>query len=194
MHDNDQFCDQELFGLIKTGDQRAFTALYRRHWQSMFNAAYKRLQCKALSQDMVQNIFIDLWERRGLVEVSNVQAYLHTAIRFQVFKQTAREGRNAHLLAAFEANLAAIGSADEVVLEEEVHRLLALWIEALPEKRREIFLLHCFEGRSTAEIADQLDISRKTVQNQLNNATTELRSKFDKILCIDLIVFSIFFQ
>lgn len=194
MRDDDHFYDLELYSLAKSGDENAFTMLYRRHWQSLFNGAYKRLQCKDQSQDIVQNIFIDFWERRNSVDVGNVQAYLHTAVRFQVFKYTARQPQNAQLLNSFEASLAAAGHADDAVLEEEIRTLLSLWIEALPFKRREIFLQHYFEGLSTSEIAARLNIAQKTVQNQLNTATIELRTKFDKILCLDLIAFAIFFQ
>ncbi len=194
MRNDDHLYDLELYSLAKSGDENAFTMLYRRHWQSLFNGAYKRLQCKDQSQDIVQNIFIDFWERRNSVDVGNVQAYLHTAVRFQVFKYTARQPQNAQLLNSFEASLAAAGHADDAVLEEEIRTLLSLWIEALPFKRREIFLHHYFEGLSTSEIATRLNIARKTVQNQLNTATIELRTKFDKILCLDLIAFAIFFQ
>lgn len=194
MRDDDHLYDLELYSLAKSGDESAFTMLYRRHWQSLFNGAYKRLQCKDQSQDIVQNIFIDFWERRNSLNVCNVQAYLHTAVRFQVFKFTARQPQNAQLLHNFEASLAATGHADDGVLEEEVQTLLSLWIEALPGKRREIFLQHYFEGLSTSQIAERLNITQKTVQNQLNTATIELRTKFDKILCLDLIALSIFFQ
>lgn len=194
MRDDDHLYDLELYSLAKSGDENAFTKLYRRHWQSLFNGAYKRLQCKDQSQDIVQNIFIDFWERRNSLDVGNVQAYLHTAVRFQVFKYTARQPQNARLLHSFEASLAAAGHADDAILEEEILTLLSLWINALPLKGREIFLQHYFEGLSTSEIAARLDIAQKTVQNQLNTATAELRMKFDKILCIDLVAFAIFFQ
>jgi RNA polymerase sigma-70 factor (family 1) len=186
--------DIELYGLVKSGDEHAFTMLYRRHWKGLFNSAHKRLQCRDRSQDIVQNVFIDLWERRSALEIANLQAFLYTAVRFQVFKFTSRQTEHTQLLQSFEHTLEAMGRADDTVLEGEISNLLALWIEALPEKRREIFLLHCFEGRSTADIAQQLDISQKTVQNQINTATSELRGKFDKILCSGLTAYSIFFQ
>lgn len=194
MREHSQICDGELFGLVKSGDETAFSALYRRHWQRMYNSAYKRLQCKDQSQDIVQNIFVDLWERKESVEIENLEAYLHTAVRFQVFKLTSRQPQQSAFLQTFEATLAGTFRADDAVLENEVRSLLTLWIEALPGKRREIFLLHCFHGLPTADIADRLGISQKTVQNQLNTAHTELRLRFDKILCIDLVAFSILFQ
>lgn len=193
MSNQGELSDIELYELVKSGDDNAFTMLYRRHWKSMFNSAYKRLLCRDQSQDIVQNIFINLWERRSSLEITNLQAYLHTAVRFQVFRFTSRQAEHSQLLQSFESTLAAIGRADDNLLEDEVLALVSLWIKALPEKRRQIFLLHCFDGRSTAEIANELNISQKTVQNQINTASVELRSNFDKILCPGLVSFSIFF-
>lgn len=194
MHLYRTFCDKELIDLLKVGDESAFTELYRRHWQSMFNGAYKRLQDTEQSQDIVQNIFTDLWERRGEVEIDNLPAYLHTAVRFQVIKQTTRQPQNSGFLNAFETTLTSSGQTDDALLENEVLDLLKLWIAALPEKRRAIFLLYYFEDRSTSDIALHLEISQKTVQNQLNTATTTLRSRLEKILFFDLLAFSIFFD
>ena len=92
-----KFCDADLVVFLIEGDEKAFTELYRRHWQNMFNSAYKRLHNTAQSQDIVQNIFADLWERKGDVYIENIQAYLHTAVRFQVFKQSSRQPENSSL-------------------------------------------------------------------------------------------------
>lgn len=189
-----KFCDADLVLFLIEGDEKAFTEMYRRHWQSMFNSAYKRLQNTAQSQDIVQNIFADLWERKGDVYIENLQAYLHTAVRFQVFKQSTRQPENSSLFETFEATIAASCQTDDALLENEALHLLKLWIAALPEKRREIFLLHYFENHPTNEIATLLDISQKTVQNQLNTATSAIRSRLERILFLDIIAFSIFFN
>lgn len=189
-----KFCDEELVALLMEGDEPAFTELYRRHWQNLFNTAYKRLQNLEQSQDIVQNIFADLWERKGQVAIENIQAYLHTAVRFQVFKQTGRQPQNSGFLQGFEEQLTASCQTDEALLENEVLDLLKFWIAALPTKRREIFLLHYFEDRPTYEIATQLDISQKTVQNQLNTAAQTLRSQLKKILFFQFMALTSFFE
>jgi RNA polymerase sigma factor (sigma-70 family) len=181
------FNDNELFNLIQTGDQAAFGALYRRYWQSMFNNAYKRLKNKDLSQDVVQNIFADIWERKEVVCIENVPAYLHTAVRFQVIRAAVKSPDEVAISDLFEINIASSGRTDDALLGDEIKELLRLWIDALPEKRREIFILHYFRGKSTDEIAESLQISQKTVQNQLHTATTAIKSYFDKILMLEVI-------
>ena len=86
--------DNELVHLLLHDDKNAFDELYRRYWPILYNAAFKRLKSNVLSKDITQEVFIDLWLRRGKVEIENVQAYLLTAVRFQVLKMISREKNN----------------------------------------------------------------------------------------------------
>ncbi len=166
-----------LFNLLKQGDQSAFEEIYRRYWVELYNAAYKRLPEKEKCQDIIQNVFMSLWARRAEVVLENPAAYLHTAVRFQVLKQLARNPKRNFLTETFQEELISPLATDGELLEKEAKNLIAYFIEALPEKRRNIFLMHYFEGLSTAKIAIQLHISQKTVQNQLTTASHALRLK-----------------
>lgn len=179
--------DKALTSLLREGDETAFTELYRRYWQSMFNAAYKRLQDEAQAQDIVQNIFTDLWARKEKREIDNPAAFLHTAVRFQVIKLATRQPDQSYFLQNIEKTLASSGRADDALLEDEAQDLLKHWIAALPEKRREIFLLRYFNDCSTSDIAAQLEISQKTVQNQLNTASTALRTRLREVLSLNFL-------
>ncbi|PWJ55623.1 RNA polymerase sigma-70 factor (ECF subfamily) [Dyadobacter jejuensis] len=176
--------NEKLIQLLAVGDGSAFSELYRRNWKSMFDSAYKRLSDRDLCQDIVQNIFVDLWERKGQVEIGDVEAYLHTAVRFQVLKQITRKPEKSYFLDQLPQTLISTRHADDAVIYNELNGLLQAWIKALPPKRREIFLMHYFEGRNTSEIASSLDISQKTVQNQLHTATQGLKGHLTNILHI----------
>lgn len=186
--------DIELVLLLKNEDECAFTALYKRYWQRMFNSAYKRLQDKELSQDIIQNIFSDLWERRKQLQIDNLPAYLHTAVRFQVFKQTSNRTVRSEFLDAFEETVVCPTQTDDQLLENETLDLFKSWVRALPEKRRKIFLLHYFEDKPTSEIADRLEISQKTVQNQLNTAAQLLRARLSEVLLFGQMTVLIYFK
>ena len=164
-----------LFDLLKQGDEVAFGKIYTLYWIELYNAAYKRLPEKEKCQDIIQNIFTDLWNRKAELDLANPVAYLHTAVRFQVLKHIARSPKNSFFGESFENNLISPLQADGILLEKEVAELITLFIKALPEKRRKIFVMHYFEGLSTAKIAFELNISQKTVQNQLTVATQALR-------------------
>ncbi len=169
--------EQLLFDLLSQGDNTAFEQVYNHYWPELYNAAYKRFPEKEKCQDIIQNVFADLWNRRGEVSLINPKAYLHTAVRFQVLKQLARAPKNTFFSQKFEEQLISPLTTDSGVLEKERGVLIERFIVALPKKRREIFLLHYHEGLTTAKIAVKLNVSRKTVQNQLTTASHALRLK-----------------
>src|SRR5690606_9134766 len=158
------------------GDQLAFTAIYRKHWAKLYNSTYKRLPDHDQCCDVLQNIFSDLWTRREELKIQNLYAYLHGAVRFQVYKVVHREQRHTPFFDAFE-NLLSCPACDEEILEKELTDLLNAWMLTLPEKRRQIFKMRYELNLTTNEIASRLNISQKTVQNQLNTASNDLRTK-----------------
>lgn len=164
-----------LFDLLKQGDEGAFGKIYKLYWTDLYNSAYKRLPEKERCQDIIQNVFTDLWNRRTELDLVNPAAFLHTAVRFQVLKHIARTPKGNVFTQSIETELISPLRTDGALLEREVKVLIELFIKALPEKRRKIFLLHYFEGLSTAKISTQLNISQKTVQNQLTTATHALK-------------------
>ena len=180
--------DESLLLLIKEHNHEAFTEIYRKYWQSLYSSAYKRLQNEELGKDIVQNVFMDLWTRKDQVEIKNLAAYLHTAVRFQVYKQSVKNLRSSELVIELEEVLTSPFRTDGTLIENEMMRLVDLWINALPEKRRNIFLMHYYEELSTGEISKMLGISQKTVQNQLITASTYVRERFAQALFIYLLV------
>lgn len=166
--------DRELFLLIQQSDRAAFEELYNRYWLLLFNKAYKRLHDKEACRDIVQDIFCDLWNKRTTRQIENVSAYLSAAVKNKVYTLLADGKAGKHFVEPFE-NLVSTSSADSNFNQKEFSHLLYLWMQSLPEKRREIFRLKYYEGASTRVISEQLNISQKTVQNQLLLAFQDLR-------------------
>lgn len=180
MSDFGTYQDSELVHLLLQDDKDAFDELYRRYLPILFNAAFKRLKSKDLSKDITQEVFIDLWIRRGKVQIENLQAYLLTAVRFQVLKLISREKHNSSFIEPFENMAVSSLNADGEILDKELFDLFESWLNTLPVKRKAIFVLHYIEKLSTKDIAERLDISQKTVQNQLGNAVQGLRSSLNQ--------------
>jgi RNA polymerase sigma factor (sigma-70 family) len=176
--------DKELCELLMNGDEHAYTVIYQRYWNSLFSSACKRLKDKDLAKDLIQVVLTDLWRRRKEVVIHDLSSYLHTAVRFQVFKYISRKPHSSPFLDEFELMLASPMQADDTLLERETASLLRLWISALPSKRRTIFLLYAEEELSTRQIAEKLGITQKTVQNQLHTAITHLRLRLIKGLAV----------
>ncbi|MDQ7949106.1 MAG: sigma-70 family RNA polymerase sigma factor [Pedobacter sp.] len=179
--------DDELLHLLKEDNRDAFALIYQKYWSPLYNAAYKRLHDREQSQDVIQNLFTDLWLRREELDIKNLSAYLHTAVRFQVYKQAAKKPQHSILFTALEEILQSPFRSDSNLINEELGKIVELWIMALPEKRRKIFLMHYYEDLSTHEIAKQLNISQKTVQNQLNTASTYIRARFAHLLSVGIV-------
>ena len=179
--------EQSLFELLSQGDEVAFAKIYNRYWQELYNAAYKRLPEKEKCQDIIQNVFTDLWNRKAELNLVNPAAFLHTAVRFQVLKQLSRGQKNSYFTEKFEKELISPLATDSTVLEKELCVLIEYFIDALPKKRKNIFLLHYFEGLSTAKIALKLDLSQKTVQNQITTASHFLRLKLTHMFLFTIV-------
>jgi len=183
----DTLTDHELTELLRQGDELAFSRIYDRYWQPAFQACYNRLRDRERCKDIIQNIFTSLWDRRTVVQITNLPAYLHTAVKFQVLRLSGQEKRT-EFIASFEELVTQPLEDSDLIGEREVLRLLQLFIDALPEKRRLIFIKRYHNNATTAEIAAELGISQKTVLNQLNNAETALRMRLAHILTLYLVL------
>ena len=185
--------DLSLFALIKQGDAAAFETIYNQYWTILFNTAFKRLADKDKCQDIVQNIFTDLWNRRAELTIKNPQAYLQTAVRFQTLKAISRQANQTSFTEHFETNIISSLQTDGHLLEKEAKALIGQFIEALPAKRRNIFVMHYFDGLNTAKIAHELNISQKTVQNQLTTASHAVRFRFAELFGYTIVLVVIFY-
>ncbi len=170
------YSDGELLTLLAQDNRDAFELLYRRYWLQLFDAAYQRLKNTQQAEDIVQDIFITIWTRRAVLKIANLPGYLHAAVRFRVLNYVARDAAAPAFYEPFEAIISGSQAADGNLLEKELIGLLHAYIKTLPKKRRQIFLLHLRENLSTKEIAGRLNISQKTVQNQLGTALHGLRT------------------
>lgn len=167
--------DSELLDLIKSGDETAFDEIYRRHWDTLYKAAYYLLQDEATAMDIVQDVFVWLWEHRDHVVLTTLRGYLVMAVRYKV----ANYIRHRKVRAAFvTANTLPepAENTEELALElKELKNIIAIFTQQLPERCREVFQLSREEHLSNREIALQLNISEKTVENQITLALKKLR-------------------
>jgi RNA polymerase sigma factor (sigma-70 family) len=180
--------DEELLAGLAHGDHNAFSELYNRHWEDAFNVAYGRLKDIEQCRDIIQNIFVSLWDRRGKVAIDNFRAYLLTAVKFHVINYSTRNPHRSVFVDNFSDLLLSPASADDRLLQKDILRLLERFLDTLPRKRREIFVLHYKENLNADEIAARLNISKKTVQNQLLNVNAAFRDRLDQLIPLLIIL------
>jgi RNA polymerase sigma-19 factor, ECF subfamily len=186
-----QYTDDQLLQLLANDDRVAFDAIYDRYWQIMYDHAYKRLRNKQECRDIIQDVFIDLWLRRGQVNINDIKPYLLTAVRFQIYKLVTKEKAISAFTEPYEAMALSFSGAETRVIEKEFMQIVKAWIDMLPEKRRRVLLMHVEYNLSTKEIASRLSVSQKTVQNQLGSAIHSLRlhvAKYFTYLMIEVLL------
>jgi RNA polymerase sigma-70 factor (family 1) len=174
-----EFTDSELVRLLKDRNHEAFAEIYNRYAVLMFYKVNQMLRDEEPSKDLVQDLFVALWDKPELIqEDNNLAGYLYVGARNRVLKFIQRNKlKNDHIASlakyASEISLETIQDIDERELKIIVQRE----IDNLPPKMKVIFELSRKENLSHAEIADKLGLSDQTVKKQVNNALKILRSK-----------------
>lgn len=178
--------DLLLIDRMKEGDRRAFSALFERYWQKLVDYAYQRLQSAEDAEEIVQDIFISLYQRRSELKIeSSVGVYLFSAARYRVYnkyRQRLQERKAARIV-----NIQPIQTqVGELYLPEykELETHLQQAIHALPEQCRRVFLLSREEQLSNRSIAERLGISITTVEKHMGRALRILRAHLKELSVI----------
>ena len=183
--------DEELLADIANSDSRAFEILYRRYFSKLYGAAYKRLQDKELTEEIVQELFVSLWERRKNLPVENIENYLFIAVKYLVIAQYKKNS----LFEKYSSTLNLTENGDNLTEQtlafEELSAAYQKALLTIPERCREIFLLKR-NGLSLREISEKLDISEKTVENQMTKALKILREALKEYTTLAVLFSSIF--
>jgi len=180
--------DKLLLLKLKEGNSAAFDAIYEKYWQQLYAAAFKRLQDPDQAKDTIQDIFLQLWLKREESNIDNLPAYLFSSVKNRVFNWMERERKFTpvpDILLQLEVSM---DHADAGLLRREFMQTYEALIATLSPSKQMIFRMRYQQELSTAEIADQLQISRKTVQNQLAKAIAQLRASL--LLISALLLFS----
>lgn len=177
--------DKALLERISRSDTGAFDVLYDRHWKRLWQLAEKKTGDTNEAKDLVQELFIDIWNRRTrLVIKSSLQTYLVAALYLKVFRYFRTKGFKTTHYQHFENYLVQTGQNIEQVhidrIREEAELgnmtdILEAAIAQMPEQMRKVFTLKHFHQYSNSEISDELGISVNTVKNHLKGGVHRLR-------------------
>jgi RNA polymerase sigma-70 factor (family 1) len=184
------YSDQELAALLKAGDAYAYTEIYDRYKALLYRHAYKKLGDAAEAGDVMQDIFLMLWNRREyLREGENLSGYLYTAVRNKILNIFAQKKVRSHYEdSVLQYSLHHEAVTDHLVREHELAERIAKEINALPEKMREVFVLSRQRYLKNKEIAELLGLSEHTVATQLKRALKQLRIRLGLMVYIALIL------
>lgn len=174
MRNYSSYNEKELTDLLRSGDTFAFTEIYNRYWNKLTAVAYNYTRDKSSAKEIVQELFVGVWNRRETLHIQNLDAYLGTAAKFAVFKQVERERRRREIEAKEHRQ-------DDFSLDEQQIELKFLQeyisglVEQLPEKCRLVFNYSRMQGMTIPEIANEMNIAEKTVEGHLTKGIKTLK-------------------
>lgn len=169
--------DKNLLRRLKSGDETAFESLYWAYNSHLFNFIHSILYDKSLAEDLTQNVFLKIWEKREVINPEQgIDAYLFTIARNLVYKETEKSLRSSAVMNFLSRQLSDQDSETEDNLDaESLREYIQTLVEQMPTARREIFKLSRYEHLSNKEIATCLQLSEKTVETQVYRALSYLR-------------------
>jgi RNA polymerase sigma-70 factor (ECF subfamily) len=166
--------DEMLIAAIRENDYAGFNRLFARYYSSLCRYVYRILQNKEDTEDVVQELFLRIWNNRKKIEINdNVSAYLHKMAKNMALNHIRSADSYKNLLESQKSQ--PIGYEDDLLESDEFSIALYDCINRLPNRCREVFLLHRMQGVKLQEIAEQLNISIKTIKNQIWSSLQKLK-------------------
>jgi len=168
--------DAEILDLILNSDVKGIEYAFHKYYEPLCLHGLRYLRDRHKVEDLVQDLFHDLWKKRENINIkSSLSGYLKTSIRNRIInhaKSKRMDFAEEDEIKGFKVDEANTQqNMENMELEEYLHSV----IEQLPEKCRMVFVMSRFEELSYKEIAEKLEISPKTVENQISKALKVLR-------------------
>lgn len=171
--------DNGLSHEIQNGQSGAFKELYSRYNSLLYIYAYRLLKDEEQAKDIVQEVFVKIWNNRGNgTHMSSLAGYMYQSVRNLCLNIFARKKVQQSYLNSLGNLLEAHTSGtDYRIREKEIASLITEEINRLPSKMRQIFLMSRLEEKSYKQIAASLDVSEETVRTQIKRALKQLKSR-----------------
>jgi RNA polymerase sigma-70 factor (ECF subfamily) len=167
--------DSELQQLVKEGKNPAFEVIFERYWKRLFVYAYKIYEDEKICEDIVQEIFINFWEKSYDANILNLEAYLIRSVKYKISNHI-RDLKFSRVHLEILQNIPNTFKIENDIEYAEFEKGIFNEIKKLPPKCQQVFMFSRFENYSNPEIAKKLDISIRTVEKHISNALKFLKS------------------
>jgi RNA polymerase sigma-70 factor (family 1) len=176
--------DSQMVALIKQGDSKAFASIYKKYAKTLFTYVQKNINNKEEAEEIIQDIFVLLWERRDRLNISTLGAYLFSSVRYKII----RYFQHSKVKRKYEKDFKAFEIAYDLLNEPEtkdseaLRELILNSVTVLPQRLQTVIKLRLIESLSNSEIAQRMNISKKSVELYISKAYTHLRTNCQHIL------------
>jgi len=186
--------EKDLIIALKNDSANAFDDLFRMYGQRLFLFTKSFLRDPEDAKEIVQNVFVKIWETRANIdEFQSFKSYLFSIAYNSVITEFRKKHREQKLLENMKLTTPGYHhDLEEQLLFDSTKLEIEKAIEALPQRRKLIFKLSRFDGRSYQEIASELGISVNTVENQISEALKYLRNSIKKDTLVTLLFYYLF--
>lgn len=185
----------DLLNRLKNGDMLAFDKVYELYSHKLFSFVYKILKDEAEADDVVQEVFVKIWEsRHKLDDYKLLNSYIFTIAYNNSIDLIRKRINNTKYLEHLKKSVV-INFTPTIISQIEFNELniqTEKLIANLPDRQKQVYLLHREEGLTYPEIAEKLGISKNTVENHMAKALKYLRENMDNSLLINVLFVSLF--
>lgn len=183
------YTDEQLVGLLREGDEMALAEIFDRYNKLLYSHVFNKLRQESDARDVVQEVFIKLWEKRSRLTEGNLAGYLFTLARNRVLNVVSHN----QVVQDYRLFVQRYGKGfeegvEDLVLSRELSNLIEAEISALPPRMREVFNLSRKGFLSNKEIADRLGLSEHTVADHIKKSLRVLRVRIGLLLVIGYII------
>ncbi len=185
--------DKDLLNKLSTGDEAAFEQIFILYYQPLVVFANKLVYDMDMARDLVQGVIVHFYEKRADIQIhTSLKAHLYQSVRNRCLNHLKREQtiRNHHSSLFIESKESESVFHDIMEETELEHRIFQV-IKSLPKQCQKIFEMSRFQGKTNQDIADELSISKRTVETQISNALKKMRQKLAPYLGA-VVIFALF--
>lgn len=185
-----------LFDQIKNEDQKALEKLFAIYFPRLNDFARKVIKDEAISQDIVQDVFMKVWEIKNKIKIINIEAFLFRLVRNKCIDYIKHVKIVNTQLQEFEDSskyeelyrIDFVGDEPYLLIAKELKSKIDSIVEQLPQRCREVFILSRINGMKNREIAEKLNINIKNVERHLNRALLSFKNAFSDEFPLVLII------
>lgn len=174
------------------GNKEAYEALFVRHWQTLFNIAYRKTGDNQDALDIVQELFIYIWEKRESIHITgNVAAYFTVSLKNRIVNWYRITSTRTKQKEALLERLQSQPESQQQQADTDYTATLEQWqsaIDTLPERMKEIYVLRHHHQLSIAEISSTLSLRPQSIRNQLSEASDRVRAVLQKHLWVGILL------
>jgi RNA polymerase sigma-70 factor (ECF subfamily) len=185
-----KFDEEQLISLMQQDSLGAFKEIYQRYWKALYAEAYKRLKDKEASEEIVQELFTAFWHKRHALNIhQTIGGYLYKSVGYRVIDHFRKElTRQTHQESFKLGYTEADHSTEQAIMLKDLQLNITHVVNQLPDKCRSVYELSRVSHKTNKEIATELGISEKTVENHLTKALNKLRLSLNNYLLLLIVL------